>query len=162
MYNQSFIEDLIAKRNLLLDQVQHIEAIISFASVDPINYSSSDTSKTERKLVSGEKMPYNRDDSYQKKIAGILKQYSRFLSISEMANIVNAFEAKISLEEAKKGLGSAKNLLLKQGTLTKVQVGTNNSNTFYGSVAWLDENMQPKPEHMYDENALQVKQTILI
>jgi hypothetical protein len=161
MYNQTFIDDLKAQKDILLDQIEHLDAIIAFSSLNPSQFNGS--IPNGRKLIAtGEKMPYNKNDKYQVKIAGILKRYNRFLSINEMANIINAFEPKISIEEAKSSLGSAKSLLLKDGAIVKHQVGTNNSNTFYGSPSWKDENGNILSEHMYNEEIVQQKSKITI
>ncbi|QTE52619.1 hypothetical protein J3L21_11910 [Mucilaginibacter rubeus] len=84
------------------------------------------------------------------------------MSINEMTSLVMEFEPKSKVEEVKASLSSAKNILLKDGSIVKVQVGTNNSNTFYGSPTWIDEQGFPLPEHKYSDDAVQLKTKIVI
>jgi hypothetical protein len=79
-----------------------------------------------------------------------------------MANIVNAYEPRVSVEDAKKGLQGAKNVLLSDKSLAKYQVDANNSNTFYGSPSWLGEDGKPLPDYMYNETAVIVRSKVTI
>lgn len=153
--NNQFIQNLLTQKTSLLEQIKLIDAMLVINGVNPEQSSLLDEQGNNN-------CPYKKSDNYQQKIAALLKHSNRFLTISELASMVNRFEPTITIEEAKKGLGSAKNMLLKSNAIVKHQVGTNNSNTFYGSPSWINDDSTIKPEYMYDENALQVKPLITI
>ena len=154
MHNQ-FITNLKAQRASLLEQIHLIDEMLKLngVSIDEVISEANTTSNS---------IPYKKDDSWQSKFASLIKSTNRFLSINEAATMVNSFEPKISLEEAKKGLGSGKNSLLKNNVIAKFQVGNNNSNSFYGSPSWLNSDGSIKEEHKYDESAVQARQTVMI
>ncbi|WP_426585283.1 hypothetical protein [Mucilaginibacter sp. R-33] len=159
MFNNQFISELKAQRLNVLEQLKHIEAMLKLYGVN--------VSEEEMPSYSGiealvHERPYKKDASNKEKIAGLLKLTNRFLSINEMTSLVMEFEPKSKVEEVKASLSSAKNILLKDGSIVKVQVGTNNSNTFYGSPSWIDEQGFPLPEHKYSEDAVQLKAKIVI
>ena len=51
------------------------------------------------------------------------------------------------------------NVKKKSPTVINIQVGASNRNHFWGSKNWLDENGNPKPEHMYNKEYLYEKVT---
>lgn len=158
MYNQQFITGLKDQRASLIEQIHHIDAMLKLNGVsigdDDLSLYGSNVSSNE--------MPYKKSDPWQRKLSALIKSSNRFLSINEVANMVCDFEPKISIEDAKRGLGSAKNSLLKAGSLVKFRVGSNNSNSFYGSPSWLKEDESIKEEYKYSEDALLVKPKIII
>jgi len=159
MYNNQFISDLKAQRLNLLEQIKHIDAMLMLNGIDLSNeeivpYNGIEALTFER--------PYKKDASNKEKIAALLKLTNRFLNINELTGLVSDYEPKSKVEEIKAALGSAKNALLKDGSIVKVQVGSNNSNSFYGSPAWIDEDGNPLPDHKYREDAVYVKNKITI
>jgi hypothetical protein len=159
MYNNQFISQLKAQRANFVEQINHIDAMLKLSGID---LSDADFALANSIEPTSNTRPYGKDASYQQKIASLLKQQNRFLSMNEMAGLINQYEPKISIDEAKKSLGSAKNLLLKSRTIVKFQVDKNNSNSFYGSPSWVDENGIPREENRYKESALQTKAKVEI
>jgi hypothetical protein len=150
--NSEFITGLLNQRITLMEQLEHVNAMLKFYGID-VEENDKDVDKL---------CPYKKNATYKDKLGALLKQKERFLSINEMAALVNEYEPSITLEEAKKGLQSAKNLMLRDNSIGKFQYDGNNSNTFYGSPSWLNEDGKPKEKYMYDENALRKKEIIEI
>jgi len=153
MNNEQLISGLQARRATLLQELHHIDEMLKLNGISPDENSP---------LGASQEMPYKKNDNWQNKLASLIKSTNRFISINEAAVMVNSFEPKISIEDAKKGLGSAKNIMIKDKTIDKYQYGTNNSNTFYGKMGWKNEDGTVKEEHMYNKDALILKPKIEI
>lgn len=160
MYNTNLISSLQAQRANFVEQIKLIDAMLRLNGVEV----STDELSEENNIAHnpGQPCPYKKGATSQEKLVAILKNTNRFLTINEMAGMVHEYEPKIKLEDIKSGLQSAKNLLLKSGSIVKHQVGTNNSNSFYGSPAWLGEDNKPLLAHMYNEEMVQTKNVITI
>ena len=157
MLNNQFILGLKAQRATLVEQIHHIDAMLRLNGVD-----SEEIDLSYGTASPQAEMPYKKGDSWQIKFASLIKSNNRFISINEAANMVNTFEPKISIEEAKKGLGSAKNMMLKDKAIAKFQYGSNNSNTFYGKPTWLNDDGSIKDDYKFNSNALVVKPKVEI
>ena len=150
--NENTIQDLLSLKEDLLNKVASIDQILTLMGGDRVNMAKPSVKNS----------PYKRTDNYAQKLGAILKEYKRFLNIREMAAYVNDYERNIPIEEAKKHLQIAKNLLINAQAIVKYQVDTNNSNTFYGLPSWLGEYGKPKEEFMYNQEAVLVRSKIEI
>ncbi|MBB6126383.1 hypothetical protein [Mucilaginibacter lappiensis] len=159
MYNNPLIQPLIARRAVLLQELTYIDGMLKLHGVDNEDGEIPDYTGIEALAY---ECPYKKGANSQEKLVSLLKLTNRFLSINELTGLVHDFEPKLKPEDIKASLGSAKNLLLKAGSIAKYQVGNNYSNSFYGSPAWLGEDGFPLPEHMYKEDAIKVKSKITI
>ena len=165
--NNTTIEELEKLRQDLLNKASIIEQTImlykSMVHSDVVDNISTEAKSLEINNIPNKYSSYKSRYSYKQKIATILTAENRFLSVKEITEIILSLEPQLDFLEVKKGVGSAKSYMIKDKVLVKYVVGTSNTNSFYGSKNWLDENEQPKPEHMYNENALiSVKEDIEI
>ena len=158
MLSQQTINELKDQRDYFKSQMEHLDAVIKLAELNLSPLKDSDAVDFSKMTV----IPYKGNESWKAKFAAILKQENRFLSINEMAAMVVQYEPKIDLKTAKEKLGTAKNQLLFDKAIIKHKVGSNNLNTFYGSPKWINDDLAILPEHMYDEKALSLKETMEI
>ncbi|MBF9251724.1 hypothetical protein I2I11_00295 [Pontibacter sp. 172403-2] len=153
-------KDLIAKIESIDDMVDLMQLYNSMSNI----HAEDSISSTEDILSDKPEkyQAYNNPSSYRHKVVSVLKIENKFLNINEISNIIHKLEPDISFEQIKKGVSSAKSNLISSGAIVKYVVGSSNQNSFYGSSSWLDEDGNPKPEHMYNEESLVVKEEVKI
>ncbi|HEY8782878.1 MAG TPA: hypothetical protein VIM16_14735 [Mucilaginibacter sp.] len=150
--NENTIQDLQSLKEQLLEKIASIDAVLSLNSglfLTPHHGSIQSA-------------VFNSKDSYKEKIAKVLKSENRFLNITQLIDIIHAGSPKISREDVKDGVNSAKSALLKDNAIEKITVGTSNQNSFYGSPNWLEAPNTPKQEYMYDKGLIKEKKKIEI
>lgn len=133
-------EELLQKKKEAVSFIEHVDAILGITIE-----TSSKVSNVKHSA------PYKVNDTFQSKFISILKEYSRFLHINEIAQIAHDYEPTYTIEEAKSKMASAKNNLISKNLIIKYALDNNsNLNTFYGLKDWIQDG-KPKDEHKYSE-----------
>lgn len=161
-FKEKLKEDLIARIKGIDDTIELIKLHKSISGAHAEGSSSSTINIHENDEKAEKFKGYAKPSSYKHKLVSVLKIENKFLSVNEISGIIHMLEPELAFEEIKRGVGSAKSNLLKDGAIVKYVVGSSNLNSFYGSGSWLDENGNPKPEHMYNEESLVVKEEVKI
>lgn len=146
--NEATKSDLLSLKEKLLEQIAHIDAVLSIGENIGLN-------GIKERL-------FNPKASYQEKIAKVLLNTERFLNINQIIDIIHGETPNIDREDVKSGVNSAKSILLKERTIVKITIGSSNQNSFYGSPKWLDTNGNIQPRYMYDESLIKEKRKIEI
>ena len=146
--NETTRADLLSLKEKLLEQIAHIDAVLSIGENIGLN-------GTKERI-------FNPKASYQEKIAKVLLNAERFLNITQIIEIIQKETPNVNRDDIKSGVNSAKAILLKEGSISKITVGASNQNSFYGSPKWLDTNGNIQPRYMYDESLIKEKKKIEI
>lgn len=160
--NQIIIEALREKRDRLVSNIKAIEGDIK--TIDTTISSLMDKKVADKNINERNDKPllllddYSKSDSIGKKIIWALKSKSRFLLISEIAEIIRDLEDPMG--DIKKYVDKVRPMLLplkKEGVIEPFQVDHQNRNTFWGSPNWI-ENGKIKPGYEYDDRKV-IKKT---
>lgn len=99
---------------------------------------------------------YDPNMAIWRKITYLLKREQRFLHNREMAQMIAKIEPEINIGELVKRFSSVLSSMKAKKQIVNIVVNNNNRNTFWGVKKWLDEDGNPKPEHMYNEEYITV------
>lgn len=156
MVNNPTIKELENLKSQLLEQVEHVDKTLNFlkSMSFPFIGNGNGSKNIEEKKTTPKYDDYDKEGSVRSKVAYVLKKKNKFLRIREIAEVLHSYEPETSVNEFVEKLSAPITYLKGQGAIVKVTVGKGYLNTFWGSAKWVDENGNPKPEHMYDEKQL--------
>ncbi len=106
---------------------------------------------------------YPRKMSIENKVVFLIKNKQRFLHVREIANLLYEKEPGIDNNAKKplvRRLATILNIAQGKKKVVKFKVGSSNRNCFWGSIKWLDESGEIKPEHKYDEKYFYIKKEV--
>lgn len=138
--------EIMAKAN---GQCQAIDVLL--ASLDGAVINTTRTQMTMPDANNNANSTDNNAVSDRQKIANVIKTENRFLHVREIAKKLNEDEPDLSVQAWIRKVSPALSVLRSRGTISKIVVGSQNQNTFWGKDSWKDADGRPLPEHMYKE-----------
>lgn len=160
---EEVIEILENERNVLLSKLSSIEMTIltlkQSNSIQSVNgsYTPSNANNSNNPPVV-EKIKGYAAFNVRQKAAAILRTEGRFLHMREIIKIAQELEPKTDPVGLAKQISTAiytmKNL--EDSSLVNYSIAGMNTNTFWGSKNWLNEDGTIKKEHMYDEGQVAI------
>ena len=84
-----------------------------------------------------------------------IRELNRFVKNKEIAQYLNEQEPNVSVKEFITALSGPLFALKKEERIHKITLGTGNSNVYWGSAKWLNEDGTVKQEHLYLEEPKQ-------
>ena len=134
------------------EKIKAIKTLLDFSSEDSNELNNNETLISQKNNHQSHSDEYLKIKTLKGKVLFFLKQNQRFLHCREIANMIIEQEPnlKISTRRVSQVISNLKKN--EDSNLTRITVGSQLRNTFWGSENWLDKHGNPKPEHMYNQD----------
>lgn len=155
------LKSLIEKREKLFVQLEILDSMI--AEEERISGTNNDEGQySESKIPSPRKMTRTKfskrtlGKTDNEKFLGVLKNKQRFMKIREIAQEVYNLEGG-SIEGWVQKFSRKTKHLKELNKIVKFQVGSLNTNVFWGSPNWINEDGKIKKKYEYNQDAIFTK-----
>jgi hypothetical protein len=154
----SFINELKRERNALTERLNAINLLLkSYGETEPgLTQSANKHVEVDYDLTKELKK-----SSTPQKFLLVLKENQRFMKIREMAKFIEAHVGGTEDNWTIK-LSRTTGKLKKMNKIVSYKVGSSNTNVFWGSPNWLDNERKIKSGYEYIEDAIDKKQNITL
>ena len=155
--DKSTIEALKKDLRKYEEKVNAIKILLNLPSEDS-NKSNSDEASRSHK---------NNDQYYEEKtlkgkVIYFFNKHKRFLHCREIADMMVEQEPNLKIKTSRVSQIVSNLKKDEDIKLTRITVGSQLRNTFWGSENWLEENGDPKPKHMYNQDYVHKEETEII